>query len=256
MTITIGGFDGMHIAHQALIKKAEHIIVIEKGSTLTPGLDRCEYTTLPCTFFYLDEIKHKKAQEFIETLKNLKVKKIVIGEDFRFGHKREGDINLLKNFFEVEIIKEIKIEGIGVHSKTIREFIKKNEIKKANKFLGHNYKIKGIQIKGQGLGKKELLPTINIELLKNYTLPQGVFITKTNNYPSLTFIGKRSTDNNFSIETHILKNSFEINTLVKIEFLDFLRDNKKFDNISQLKKAILEDVKKAKNYFKEKNGIN
>ena len=252
---TIGGFDGMHIAHQALLKKANFLIVIEKGGNLTPGLDRCEYTTIECKFFELEKIKNLTALEFINILKKENIQKIVIGEDFRFGKNREGDINLLKKHFQIEVINEIKINGIGVHSRVIRKFLKEGNIKKANEFLGHTYKIKGLHIKGQGLGSKEFVPTINITLLKNYLIPkEGVYITKTNNIPSITFIGKRSTDNNFSIETHLLKDITE-EKLIKIEFLEFLRENKKFKTFKELKSQILEDVKISKNFFKENHGI-
>ncbi|WP_457560596.1 bifunctional riboflavin kinase/FAD synthetase [Caminibacter sp.] len=253
MKITIGGFDGMHIAHQALIKSADIVFVIEKGSNLTPGFDRLFYTKKPIEFFELEKIKHLSPHEFIEILKKYKAKKIVIGEDFRFGQKRRGDIELLRKHFEVEVINEIKIEGTGVHSHKIRDFLKEGDIKKANLFLGRNYKIRGTQIKGQGLGRKELVPTINIELLKNYLIPKvGVYITKTNSFPSLTFIGTRSTDNNFSIETHILMENGQWkmeNKVIVIEFLEFLRDNKRFKNLEELKNQIEEDIKFAKNYF-------
>ncbi|WP_024791673.1 bifunctional riboflavin kinase/FAD synthetase [Lebetimonas sp. JS138] len=245
-TVAIGGFDGMHIAHQKILKKVDFFIVIEKGSSITPGFDRCEYTNLGCEFMFLEKIKHLKPVEFIKILKKMNVKKIVVGDDFKFGKNRSGDINLLKKYFEVEVIKEIKIEEIGVHAHIIRNFIK-NDIKKANKFLGRSYKIKGTPIKGQGLGKKELVPTINIELFKPYVIPkEGVYITKTNNFQSLTFIGKRSTDGNFSIETHIISENVKIvsseNGFIEIKFIDFLRENKKFDTLSDLKRQILEDI--------------
>ncbi len=260
MTATIGGFDGMHLGHQELIKKADIIIVIEKNSNLTPGNDRCDYTNLPCKFYNLKEIKHLKALEFIEILKKTGINKVVIGNDFRFGKNRSGDIDLLKKHFETEIINEIKIDGIGVHSKIIREFIINAEIKKANKFFGHTYKIKGVQIKGQGLGSKALVPTINVKPTKNYCLPKkGVYITKTNNLPSLTFIGIRSTDNNFSIETHILNGELRMengewkieneNDIFEIEFIDFLRENRKFDNLEELKKQINNDIKQGRKWL-------
>ena len=250
MTATIGGFDGMHLGHQALIKKADIIIIIEKGSNLTPGTDRCDYTKLPCKFYNLDDVKHLEADEFIYILKDLNITKIIVGSDFRFGKNRRGDIGLLKHHFEVEVIDEVKIDGIGVHSKIIREFIKNGEIKKANRFLGHIYKIKGKQVKGQGLGAKELVATVNINLIKSYLLPKsGVYITLTNKQPSLTFIGIRSTDNNFSIETHILNPSqldnFTISEPITIEFLDFLRENRKFENLADLKNQIQKDIKTA-----------
>ena len=250
MKITIGGFDGVHLAHQALIKKADIVLVIEKGSSITPGFDRLFYINKKTDFLDLEKIKNLSPVEFIDILKKYNVNTIIVGEDFRFGKNRSGDINLLKKYFNVEIVNEIKIDNIGVHSKIIREFIKKGEIKKANKFLGRNYKIRGYQIKGQGLGNKELLPTVNIKLLKPYILPQGVFITLTNSLPSITFIGKRSTDNNFSIETHFL---FEIKEkkITEIEFLDFLRENKKFHNLNELKEQILLDKQKAINLFQQ-----
>lgn len=255
MKITIGGFDGMHLAHQELLKRAEFLVVIEKGSNLTPGLDRCEYTTLPCRFFILEEIKNLSALEFIEILKKMGTKSVVIGEDFRFGKNRSGNTELLKKFFEVEIVKEIKIDGIGVHSNVIREFIKKGEIKRANRFLGHTYKIKGLHIKGQGLGSREFVPTINIQLLKTYVLPKdGVYLSKTNGYNSVTFIGKRSTDENFSIETHILDNNWKIaDNPVKIEFLDFIRENRKFNSFEELKRAIQKDIKTARILLEQKH---
>jgi riboflavin kinase/FMN adenylyltransferase len=248
MRATIGGFDGIHLAHQELIKRADLVIIIEKGSSLTPGFDRVYYFDKAFEYLKLEEIKQKSADEFMEYLKSLNIKKIIIGEDFRFGKKREGDIKLLKKEFKVEVIREIKKDNIPIHSKIIRELIKKNKIKKASSLLGRNYKIKGTKIKGQGLGGKELLPTINIELIKPYTLPKGVFITKTNSYPSITFIGKRSTDGNFSIETHILT-PFEEKKLIEIEFIEFLRENQKFDTISDLKKQILNDIKRAKEFY-------
>jgi len=253
MTATIGGFDGMHLGHQALIKKADMIVVIEKGSNLTPGDDRCEYTTLPCKFYNLKDIKNLTPLEFIKILKNLKISKIVVGKDFRFGKNRSGDLCLLKKHFEVESIDEVKIDGIGVHSRIIREFIKSGKIKKANKFLGHTYKIKGKQIKGQGLGGKELVPTINIIPIKNYLIPKaGVYITLTNGKPSLTFIGTRSTDNNFSIETHILSSEFQVpsSKLIQVKFLEFLRENRKFENLNDLKDQITKDIICAESFYK------
>ncbi|ACM92259.1 riboflavin biosynthesis protein RibF [Nautilia profundicola AmH] len=253
MRAAIGGFDGMHLGHQALIKRSDMLVVIEKGSNLTPGSDRCDYTNLPCKFFDLNDIKDLSPIEFIAILKELNITKIVVGKDFRFGKNRSGDLDLLNNHFEIDAIEEVKIDGIGVHSRIIREFIKNGEITKANRFLGHTYKIKGKQIKGQGLGGKELVPTININLLKNYLIPkQGVYITLTNKHPSLTFVGTRSTDGNFSIETHILTKNMELKIetdIFKIEFLEYLRENKKFNNLKDLKKQIRQDILKATQFF-------
>jgi len=254
MKLAIGGFDGMHYAHQKLFSLSDEILIIEKHSTLTPFNTRCDYTNLKCHFYNLDEIKHLTYLEFIEKLKKeFNPSTIVVGYDFKFGKNRIGSPENLKEHFNVIVIPEIKLDNIGVHSRIIREFIKNGKIKKANRFLNHTYKIKATQIKGQGIGKEKLLPTINLKLIYNYTIPKnGVYLTLLNKKPSITFIGNRSTDNNFSIETHILKDYSETNNF-NLEFIEFLRDTKKFDNINELKKAIITDKEKAIEFFKKEN---
>ena len=249
MIATIGGFDGMHKAHQELIKRADFLIVIEKGSSLTPGFDRFFYTDKDIILFELEKIKNKTAVQFIEILKKMNIRKIIVGEDFKFGNRRAGNIQLLKEHFEVETIKEIFYKDIAIHSRVIREFIKSSQISLANSLLGRNYKIRGIQIKGQGLGSRELVPTINLKLLKPYTLPNGVFATKTNGLNSITFLGHRSTDGEFAIETHILSSEFKVPSskfrVIEIEFIKFIRENRKFSNLEELKKQIKKDIENA-----------
>ena len=252
MKASIGGFDGMHLAHKELLKKSECYLVIEKNSSLTPLFSRLEYSSKMLDLLKLDNIKHLSKEEFIEKLKNYGIKEIIVGYDFRFGKNRRGGVEDLKKVFKVEVVDEIKYQNIPVHSHYIRKLIEKNKIIKANQFLGHNYKIKGIHIKGQGIGSKKLVPTVNIKPLYNYTFPKGVFITKTNNHPSLTFIGIRSTDENFSIETHFLNGEWRIENgeLIEIEFLEFLRENKKFNNLNELKKQIEMDIRVSKDFFR------
>ncbi len=110
---------------------------------------------------------------------------------------------------EVVVIPEIKLNNFPVHSRYIREFLLNGDIEKANSFLGKEYKIFGKHIVGQGLGKKEFVATINLNV-NEFLLPQsGVYITKTIvndiEYNSVSFLGHRgSTDGKFAVETHIL----------------------------------------------------
>jgi riboflavin kinase/FMN adenylyltransferase len=255
LNLAIGGFDGVHLAHQKLISLSDEVLIIEKNSSLTPHKERCSYIKKPCHFYYLDDIKHLTYLEFIEKIKIFNPSNIVVGYDFRFGKNRLGGIKELQKYFNVIVIDEIKIDNIGVHSKIIREFIKNGKIQKANKFLNHTYKIKAIQIKGQGIGKEKLLPTINLKPIYNYVIPKyGVYLTLINKLPSITFIGIRSTDNNFSIETHILNNCIQ-KEIYEIEFIDFLRENKKFNSIDELKKVIITDKQKAIKFFRSYNDI-
>jgi len=253
MILAIGGFDGVHFAHQKILELCDEVLIIEKNSSLTPFKNRCEYIKKKCHFYLLDEIKELSYLNFIQLIKKeLNPSKIVVGYDFRFGKNRKGEIKHLKQFFKTEIVDEIKLDNIPVHSKTIKNFLLNGEIEKATKFLNHLYKIKTIQIKGQGIGAKQLLPTLNLKLLDNYLIPKnGVYLTLINKIPSLTFIGIRSTDNQFSIETHLLAD-FEDNEIYEIEFIKFLRENRKFNSLEELKKVIITDKKEAINFFRRK----
>lgn len=262
-SIAIGGFDGMHIAHQSLftnLSKNGAIIVIESGyANMTPKNTRQEYTTYPIFYYELGDIKHLEGKEFIDQLKiefpNLK--KIVVGFDFCFGKNRTYCVDKLKSIFngDVVVINEISVNDIPVHSRVIREYIKTGDFKTVNTLLGRKYKITGIQVRGQGLGKKEFVPTINLKVTE-YILPkEGVYITKTivdgQSHPSITFIGHRvTTDGSFAVETHIINNDIQVHEKdVSIKFYEKTRDNKKFDSFEKLKEQILNDINDCKNYF-------
>ncbi|KAB7888537.1 bifunctional riboflavin kinase/FAD synthetase [Poseidonibacter ostreae] len=262
-SLAIGGFDGMHAAHQELFKQLDSngaILSIESGyATLTPKKYRQEYSKHPIYYYVLDEIKHLAGNKFIELLKKEypKLKKIVVGFDFCFGKNRGYCIQELKDIFEgnVIVIEEYKIDNIPVHSRTIREYISNGDLKTANKLLNKEYKIYGTQIKGQGLGAKNFVPTINLNV-EDFLLPQaGVYISKTIlndiEYNSITFLGHRvTTDGSYAIETHIFdENIINDDYEIQIKFYEKLRDNKKFDSFEELKEQILFDIKEAKEYF-------
>ncbi|RYA22688.1 bifunctional riboflavin kinase/FAD synthetase [Malaciobacter halophilus] len=262
-SIAIGGFDGMHIAHQQLFKKLDQngaIVVIESGhSNLTPKSNRQEYTHFPVYYYVLDNIKHLEGEEFIKLLKEEfpNLKKIIVGFDFCFGKNRKYNTLGLKKLFEGEVIvvDEICDNNLAIHSRYIREFIRVGNIKKANELLGKNYKIIGQTTKGQGLGKKSFVPTINLTV-ENFLLPnEGVYITKTiikdKSYNSVTFLGHRvTTDGSYAIETHIIgEDIINIMGKIQIEFIDKIRENQKFDYFEDLKKQIDKDINNALKYF-------
>ncbi|PKI79977.1 bifunctional riboflavin kinase/FMN adenylyltransferase [Malaciobacter halophilus] len=262
-SIAIGGFDGMHIAHQQLFKQLDKngaIVAIESGySNLTPKSFRQEYTNLPVYYYVLDNIKHLEGEEFIKLLKEEfpNLKKIVVGFDFCFGKNRKYNTTGLKNLFdgEVVVVDEVCNNKLAIHSRFIRDFIKQGDIKKANEFLGKEYKIVGQVIKGQGLGKKSFVPTINL-LVEEFLLPkEGVYITKTiikdEIFNSVTFLGHRvTTDGSFAVETHILnKNIHNAIGKIQIIFIDKIRDNEKFNSFEKLKNQINEDINISLKYF-------
>nr|WP_321268679.1 bifunctional riboflavin kinase/FAD synthetase [uncultured Sulfurimonas sp.] len=263
--IAIGGFDGMHIGHQHLfaeLGESGTIVVIETGyANLTPKKERENFSHYPIMYIELDEIRHLDGEDFISLLEKKfpNLQKIVVGYDFHFGRDRKYSFKDLKTFFskEVKIVDEVSLHGDSVHSHKIRAKIKIGDIKGANNFLGHNYTIKGNLVAGQGIGKKELVATINIKT-SGFLIPkEGVYVSLTridneeHYHPSVSFIGHRkTTDGSFAIESHILDGEVVCNNEARISFVSFIRDNKKFDSISELKKAIQNDINIASQKLK------
>ena len=255
-SIAIGAFDGMHVGHRELLRRADAVVVIEKGDAiLTPGRYRCEFADKPCYFFELEKIRHMDADAFVQLLKKSfpDLKKIVVGYDFAFGKDRKYGIDDLRRHFDgvVEVVPEVKIDGISVHSRTIKDFLRRGDIAMANKLLGRCYMIEGEVVRGQGLGKKELVPTINLVTGKFLLPKEGVYATltqiKSSLYPSVSFIGHRvTTDGSFAVETHIIDAKPPQAQRVRIYFIDFLRENRKFATLDALKTAIERDIQKAK----------
>ncbi|HEX5709886.1 MAG TPA: bifunctional riboflavin kinase/FAD synthetase [Sulfuricurvum sp.] len=259
--IAIGGFDGMHIGHQHLFDElGEHgaIVVIETGyANLTPGDEREHYTHYPIFYYSLDDIRHLEGEEFVAMLQKKfpHLRKIVVGYDFHFGKNRRYSHASLGELFggEVKVVEQVCIEGDSVHSHKIRAKLQIGDINGANRFLGHNYQIKGSVIKGQGIGKTDLVPTINLEC-PGFLLPaEGVYAALTriddeeHFHPSVVFIGHRiTTDGSYAIESHILGETVASCSKASISFVKFLRKNHKFESLESLKKAIDDDILNAK----------
>lgn len=255
-TIAIGSFDGIHLGHRQLIDKlGVHgaLFVIDKDqANLTPGIKRSEVAGYPCMFYHFLKVKNLSGAEFVALLKKefIHLKKIVVGYDFHFGHRRSCNVSDLKTLFDgvVEVVDEFTFEGVSIHSSTIRDFLKEGKIIEANRFLGREYAISGDIIKGQGLGKTELVPTLNLRVLEYLIPKEGVYASRTRigkiTYDSISFIGKRvSTDGEFSVETHILGEEIEVvSGSVELFFVSYLRENKKFESLSALKAQISEDI--------------
>jgi riboflavin kinase / FMN adenylyltransferase len=255
--IAIGGFDGMHIGHQSLFSELGErgtIVVIETGyANLTPKRERENFTHYPIIYIDLDEVRHLDGPEFVKFLNKSfpKLNKVVVGYDFHFGKDRKYSFNDLKEMFagDVVVVDEILHHGESVHSHKIRAKLQIGDIQGANDFLGHNYTIRGDQIQGQGIGKKELVATINLKTQGFLTPKEGVYVTLTridneeHFHPSVSFVGHRkTTDGSFAIETHILDGEVMCTTKAAISFVKFIRNNQKFDSLDELKAAIKKDI--------------
>ncbi|MEA1982211.1 MAG: bifunctional riboflavin kinase/FAD synthetase [Campylobacterota bacterium] len=259
-SIALGGFDGMHIGHQELFRQLDEngtIVVIETGyANLTPERHREKFTDYRIVYLKLDDIRHLDGEGFIKFLHlNFpKLNKIVVGYDFHFGKDRKYSFNDLKSMFDgdVIVVDEVKHKNDSVHSHKVRQKLTIGDIKGANEFLGHNYTLVGNVVKGQGIGKKELVATINIEAPEFLIPKEGVYVTLTridneeHFHPSVSFIGHRvSTDGSFAIESHILDGEVLCQKEADIRFVAFIRENEKYDSLQKLHSAIESDIAKA-----------
>jgi riboflavin kinase/FMN adenylyltransferase len=256
-SIAIGSFDGIHLAHQQLIKRVDALVIIERnGGYLTPGYKRTHYTDKACYFYHFEKVRALTPEAFVEKLCSdfPNLEKIVVGYDFHFGKEKAGNAALLSSLFskEVEIVNEVKIEGISIHSRTIKNYLKEGNVMMANRLLGRTYEIDGFVVPGQGLGAKELVPTINVNV-RQYQLPlEGVYATSTKIegvwYDSVSFLGHRvTTDGSFAVESHILDRDIrELGEEITIVFQRRIRANQKFDTLEALKRQIVLDMEEAR----------
>ena len=286
--ILIGNFDGVHLGHQKLFLLAQKY---KKKYSLNIGV--LTFEPMPKMFFNnklknfrisslnqkidllkkcnVDFIITKKFDKnfsktnsatFIKKIlgKKLKPKFIFVSNNFRFGNKREGNVQQLIRFETECGYKVVKPEPLLINkqivsSSLIRNFLQKGKLKEANKILNRNWSINGKVQKGKQLGKKIGFPTANIDI-KNYVLANtGVYsikarISDKNNFlKGIANLGYRPTFNGKKIllEVHLFNFSGNLyNKYLTVEFKKFIRKEKKFKNVDQLKKQIKIDLLKAK----------
>jgi len=203
-----------------------------------------------------------KSNFFIKEIlsRKLKAKYIFVSNNFRFGNKREGDVKqLIKNekTYDYKIIKPqpLTLNKKVVSSTYIRSLLEKGDLRRANKLLSRNWSIEGIVQKGRQQGKKIGFPTCNIDI-KDYVISMpGVYAVrvkqKNSNKPlkAIANLGYRPTFNQKKIllEAHIFNFSGNLyNKYLSVEFIKFIRKEKKFKNVNQLKRQIQSDLMIAK----------
>jgi len=203
-----------------------------------------------------------KSINFIKNIlsNKLKARFIFVSSNFRFGNKREGDVGFLiqnekKYNYQVVKPKPLLINRKIVSSSIIRSYLEKGFLKKANKLLNRKWSIEGVVQKGRQVGKKIGFPTCNIDI-KDYVLAKpGVYavkVLKKNNFKILKGIanlGYRPTFNQkkLLLEVHLFNFSGNLyNKYLSVEFLKFIRREKKFKNVNQLRAQIKTDLSIAK----------
>lgn len=297
---TVGVFDGIHLGHRFILSKVKEAakrkglasLVITfnispqqflakkklishcrpKKLFIGALTDIDDKTTLisKLGIDYLWFLKTKEsllllsAQDFISYIqKYFRIEELIVGRDFRFGHRGGGDLKDLKKLgskykFKLSIIgKKVKNKKI-VSSSLIRQLVRKGQLKEVGQLLDRNFSLKGKVVKGKGLGAELGFPTANIKI-DNYVIPgRGVYSAYVSLgkkiYLAAVNVGLRPTCNriyedaclntaDLIIEAHIL--NFKKNILgktIKIFFLGKIRKEKKFSSLKTLKGAIAKDI--------------
>jgi riboflavin kinase/FMN adenylyltransferase len=285
--VAIGNFDGLHVGHQKVLKEAKQkaksknlkfgLITFEPVPTMffNKNIKNHRINTLNQKIFFLKKIKLDfliiirfnkifssiSAENFIKKIlyNKLRCKYIFISKNFKFGKKRLGNTKVLKYFEKKYSYKSIvttpyKKGNKIVSSSLIRKIIYKGRVQYVKKLLGRPWCVEGEVIKGDQRGRKIGFPTCNIKL-NSYTLPKiGVYSVQVKinniNQKGIANIGYRPTFNGKTLllEVNIFgikKNLYK--KILKINFIKFIRAEKKFKNINYLKTQIKKDIVIAKN---------
>lgn len=288
--VTLGKFDGIHLGHQYLLdaiisyKKQGYKAVMftfdihpynllsnkeftqiyteeEKLAKLSrTGLDAL------ISFPFTAETMKQEPEDFIKKVlvDKLDAKVIVVGEDFRFGHKRRGDVALLEQYANTYGYKVIACEKRKFHdriisSTTIRAELAEGKMEEVNAMLGQPYMIMGEVLHGRRIGRTLGMPTTNIVPDPSKLLPPcGVYPSKTsirgNSYYGVTNIGYNPTVGvvpSKRVETFIFDFDEDLyGQIIEVELMTYLRPELKFDSLEELKIRMEEDIEFARKYFK------
>ena len=284
--ITIGNFDGVHIGHQALfhevIERADAMDGTAIAMTFEPHpirvitnnghpplitlyeqkselIEKAGIDVLICIPFTL-EFAALSARSFVEDIlvKRIGMKAIIVGQDYTFGNKREGNVELLKQYademgFEVVVadwIQSSKVDNHRISSTAIRKLVTNGYMEKAGKMLGRNYQIRGTVAHGRDRGGKLLgIPTANINLHDELCPKPGVYAVTVesagNPLKGVANIGYSPTfdDHEFTVEVHILDFDTDIyGQTIRVNFVQRIRDEIKFSSLDELSDQITKDV--------------
>jgi len=291
--VTIGNFDGVHVGHQAILTRVcanartadrvsavltfyPHPAKVLRPAEAPPLLEtidqriaRLESTGIDAVLVarFDRELASLSPEEFAEAFlaKTMRAGSVFVGENFRFGHRQAGDVKLLREVgarlgFQVEIVppvyEEIGGQRLVISSSAIRAAVREGRLDEAARMLGRPFALEGEIRTGSGLGRKLVVPTLNLATEQELLPKLGVYATETTvasaDYRSVTNVGMRPTFDGakLAIETHLFGFSDNLTSgPMAIRFHSRLRDEQKFAGPEELKQQILRDIETAKEYF-------
>lgn len=280
--LCLGYFDGVHLGHQQLIKNAKQVGYkvgvltfdnspayilgkIPNNAYLTSVSDKAEFfSELGVDYLFLMHFGKEETlitkDEFIENvIKVIDPKICFCGEDYRYGARGEGDPRYLSRFFETRVQEIIKIDNTKIASRDICNAIKSKKPELATKLLGRPYRINGLVVEGAQKGRTINFPTANLELAYPYVYPAtGVYIGLADvyeeKYKAIINVGTHPTINPLAkpiIEVHLIDYTGNLYGVdIFVEFISFIREEKTFESLEDLKAQLEKDKEVAKNTLK------
>ena len=282
--VCLGSFDGIHIGHKRLMARTVEIAK-EKGlksgaviilppvekNKLFPmeeNLRRIEKTGIDTVFIikFTEEFKKLSPKAFADKYLDeiICAKYVICGFNFRFGHNREGTPEALrelgKGIFELTVIDRVFIEDKTVSSSYIKSLLEEGKIERVNALLGECYLISDTVKKGKQLGRSIEVPTVNLKLSPELSLiKKGVYSSVSEidgeNFESISYIGNAPTVGDFGelvLETHILDYKGDLyEKKVTVKLVGFIREEKKFSSLNELKEEIKANIITAKKQISE-----
>lgn len=297
IALTIGNFDGVHLGHQAMLARLgdvaeakglapcamtfephprEFFAPDRAPARLTSVRDKLELLakggmarTYVCRFDY--RFAQITAEEFIEDklVNGLGVRFLLIGDDFRFGARRAGDVGLLRRHasglgYIVEAMPSVMLEGARVSSTAVREALAEGDLARASLLLGRTYSISGRVVRGDGLGRQLGFPTANVRVPHNRPALSGIFAVEVSGVSDhavrgVASLGVRPTVKHAAdplLEVYLLDFAADLyGRRVRVEFLHRFRDERKFADLDALTRQIALDVDAGRAFFAARDAV-
>ena len=290
--VTVGNFDGLHLGHQEILRSVREraratgqraaVITFDPHpmrvlrsenaplmiQTLAQRLEGFERMGLDAALVlrFDRELAQVSAEDFVERIlvRCLRAGCILVGANFRFGHRGAGDVRLLEEFgkhhgFEVEVVSPVEVNGQVVSSTAVRSAVARGDVATAIALLGRAFSLSGEIRAGAGRGRTILFPTLNLVPEQELRPKLGVYATESviggKTYASVTNVGTRPTfdGTGVTIESHLL--AFNENLVagrMEVKFCTRIRDEQKFSGPDALRAQIARDIEEARSFFSER----